>query len=83
MKDCFTNPVQNYQRKQISSQLSTHSKSYPATLGSAIELKLSQNSKTIPSIQPLKSLKSTQPVKAESPADNGTDYRFFYIIYMS
>jgi hypothetical protein len=50
-------------------------------LGSAIELKLSQNSKTIPSIQPPKSLKSKQLVKAESRAGNGTDYRFFYIIY--
>ena len=68
-EDCFTNPVQNYQRKQISSQLSTHSKSYSATLGNAIELKLSQSSNSIPIIQPPKSLKSKQPVKVESPVN--------------
>jgi len=69
-----------------------------ATLGSAIELKLSQSSDLI-GIQPSKLLKSNQLVKAKSPVnfektltrightsiavDNGTDYGYFYIIYTS
>jgi len=70
-----------------------------AKLGTAIELKLSQSSDPIPGIQPSKSLKLKQPVKAKSPVnfektstrighssiaiDNGTDYGYCYIIYTS